>query len=114
VRLNVPRRGARRTVGRYPYRYPSGGTDPAGNLLTLRRTEHIGGGRRCLSRVAHFESAQQRTYCITFVAICSMLFSDSERLHLRREIFTVICTVRCKSLALKETTPRRSSLCSRV
>jgi len=76
--------------------------------------EHIEGGRRCLSRVAHFESAEQRTYCIIFVAIRSMLFSDSERLHLQREIFTVICTVRCKSLALKQTTARRFSLCSRV
>jgi hypothetical protein len=31
--------GARRTVRRYPYRDPSGGTDPAGNLLTLEKNE---------------------------------------------------------------------------
>jgi len=53
-------------------------------------------------------------YCIAFVAICSMLFSNSERLHLQREIFTVICTVRCKSLALNQPTASRPSLGSRV
>jgi hypothetical protein len=68
------------------------------SLLTLRRVKHSEGGRRCLFNIAHFEPAQQRTHCITFVAIRSMLFSDSERLHLQREIFTMICTVRCKSL----------------
>jgi hypothetical protein len=35
-------------------------------------------------------------HCIAFVAIRSMLFSDSEQLLCRREIFTMICTVRCK------------------
>ena len=45
------------------------------SLLTLRRVKHSEGGRRCLFNIAHFKPAQQRTHCITFTAICSMLLT---------------------------------------
>ncbi len=37
-------------------------------------------------------------YCPAFVAIRSMLFSGTEQPQPQMEIFTMICTLRCKSL----------------